>query len=51
MVLKAQEDERNKYILYRMDWDKTFTDESNNIADDAGGIKANHMLSEYEEKH
>ena len=48
-MLKAQEEERNRFILSRMDWDKHFTDEAAEMNDDLGGGKAQHMLSEYDE--
>jgi hypothetical protein len=47
-ILKAQEEERNKYILYRMDWDKTFKADEANMAAEMDGGKAPHMMSEFE---
>jgi len=48
-IIKAQEDERNKFILSRMDWDKQFTDDAAENNEDALGRKAAHLLSEQEE--
>lgn len=50
-VLKAQEEERNKYILQRMDWDKNFSDRDQSLADDIGFNKSPSYMSEYEEAH
>jgi len=36
-ILEKQEEERNKYILYKMEWDKEFSSEDTLMGDDMGG--------------
>lgn len=46
-LLRLQEEERNKYILERMDWDKNFVD-TRNVLDDNNN-KKEALMSELEE--
>ena len=48
-LIQLQEEEKAKYILERMDWDKNFGDDGEGLTDDLGSSKIPAFMSEYEE--
>jgi hypothetical protein len=47
-LIQLQEEEKAKYILQRMDWDKNFGEDGE--VDDLGNNKIPAFMSEYEER-
>ena len=50
-ILKLQQEEKNKYVLERMDWDKNFGEEGGDLMDEMQNSKNPALMSEYEEKN
>ena len=50
-ILKLQQEEKNKYILERMDWDKNFGEEGGDLMEEMQNSKNPALMSEYEEKN